>query len=194
MTAAATESGVTLSILANQMRRIGVDAGGPLIQRAFRGQPLALTALGADLYCWLSRAFEFSEAEVWRAAEDLSEIDVQRLRHREQSADRRVRWRARLRLAFLVLLVRVARQARTVGDVLRAPARRVRGELACVVTPGRILGFVRFATDPAFPRRGGRYGLIGMAFLRGFAHASCVADAGCASRLSVDGPPLTSRA
>ncbi|WP_298741167.1 TniQ family protein [uncultured Microbacterium sp.] len=63
MTAAATELGVTLSILANQMRRIGVDAGGPLIQRAFRGQPLALTALGADVHHELSRAFELSEAE-----------------------------------------------------------------------------------------------------------------------------------
>ena len=63
MTAAATELGVTLSILANQMRRIGVDAGGPLIHRAFRGQPLALTALGADVHRELSRAFEFSEAE-----------------------------------------------------------------------------------------------------------------------------------
>ncbi|AXH34475.1 LysR family transcriptional regulator [Humibacter sp. BT305] len=63
MTAAATELGVTLSILANQIRRIGIDAGGPLIQRAFRGQPLALTALGSDVHRELSRAFEFSEAE-----------------------------------------------------------------------------------------------------------------------------------
>lgn len=63
MTAAATELGVTLSILANQMRRIGVDAGGPLIQRAFRGQPLALTALGSDVRRELSLAFELNEAE-----------------------------------------------------------------------------------------------------------------------------------
>ena len=63
MTAAATELGVTLSILANQMRRIGVDAGGPLIQRAFRGQPLTLTQLGTDVRRELSRAFELNEAE-----------------------------------------------------------------------------------------------------------------------------------
>ncbi|GAB2705370.1 transposase-like protein [Microbacterium marinum] len=63
MTAAATELGVTLSILANQMRRIGVDAGGPLIQRAFRGQPLALTELGLEVRHALSRAFEISEGE-----------------------------------------------------------------------------------------------------------------------------------
>lgn len=63
MTAAAAELGVTLSILANQMRRIGVDAGGPLIQRAFRGQPLALTELGNEVSRELTRAFELSEAE-----------------------------------------------------------------------------------------------------------------------------------
>jgi len=63
MTAAATELGVTLSILANQIRRIGVDAGGPLIERAFRGQPLALTKLGAEVSRELKRAFEVSEAE-----------------------------------------------------------------------------------------------------------------------------------
>ena len=61
MTAAAAELGVTLSILANQMRRIGTDAGGPLIQRAFRGQPLALTELGVEVRHALSRAFEISE-------------------------------------------------------------------------------------------------------------------------------------
>lgn len=63
MTAAATELGVTLSILANQMRRIGVDAGGPLIQRAFRGQPLALTERGVEVRGELLRAFEVSEVE-----------------------------------------------------------------------------------------------------------------------------------
>ena len=63
MTAAATELGVTLSILANQMRRIGVDAGGPLIQRAFRGQPLTLTELGVEAHNELSRAFGLSEVE-----------------------------------------------------------------------------------------------------------------------------------
>lgn len=63
MTAAATELGVTLSILANQMRRIGVDAGGPLIHRAFRGQPLALTELGVEVRLELSRAFDISEVE-----------------------------------------------------------------------------------------------------------------------------------
>ena len=63
VTSAAIELGVTLSILANQMRRIGVDAGGTLIQRAFRGQPLALTELGADVHRQLARAFELSEAE-----------------------------------------------------------------------------------------------------------------------------------
>ena len=63
MTAAATELGVTLSILANQMRRIGVDAGGPLIQRAFRGQPRTLTELGVEAHNELSRAFGLSEVE-----------------------------------------------------------------------------------------------------------------------------------
>ena len=63
MTAAAAELGVTLSILANQMRRIGVDAGGPLIQRALRGQPLTLTELGVEVHNELSRAFGLSEAE-----------------------------------------------------------------------------------------------------------------------------------
>lgn len=63
MTAAATELGVTLSILANQIRRIGVDAGGPLIQRALRGQPLALTELGVEVRRELSRAFEVSAVE-----------------------------------------------------------------------------------------------------------------------------------
>lgn len=63
MTAAATELGVTLSILANQMRRIGLDAGGPLIQRAFRGQPLALTDLGAQVRREVMRAFDLSEVE-----------------------------------------------------------------------------------------------------------------------------------
>lgn len=47
MTVAAREIGVTLSILATQMKRLGADAGGPLITRAMRGQPLALTELGA---------------------------------------------------------------------------------------------------------------------------------------------------
>ena len=61
--AAAAELGVTLSILANQMRRIGVDAGGPLIQRALRGQPLTLTELGVEVHNELSRAFGLSEAE-----------------------------------------------------------------------------------------------------------------------------------
>ncbi|MEV8267630.1 LysR family transcriptional regulator [Microbacterium sp. NPDC076911] len=47
MTAAAREIGVTLSILATQMKRLGADAGGSLITRAQRGQPLTLTELGA---------------------------------------------------------------------------------------------------------------------------------------------------
>lgn len=63
MTAAAIELGVTLSILANQIRRIGVDAGGPLIQRAFRGQSLALTELGVEVRRELSRALEVSAVE-----------------------------------------------------------------------------------------------------------------------------------
>ena len=63
MTAAASELGVTLSILANQMKRIGADAGGPLITRAVRGQPLALTELGVELQRELERAFVVSEAE-----------------------------------------------------------------------------------------------------------------------------------
>lgn len=63
MTAAAAELGVTLSILASQMKRIGADAGGPLIARAFRGQPLALTELDVEVQRELSRAFAVSEAE-----------------------------------------------------------------------------------------------------------------------------------
>lgn len=63
MTDAATELGVTLSILVSQMKRIGADAGGPLITRAFRGQPLALTELGVEVQRELSRAFSVSEAE-----------------------------------------------------------------------------------------------------------------------------------
>lgn len=63
MTAAAREIGVTLSILANQMKRIGSDAGGALITRAQRGQPLTLTELGVEVRRELMRAFELSEAE-----------------------------------------------------------------------------------------------------------------------------------
>lgn len=63
MTAAAAELGVTHSILASQMKRIGADAGGPLITRAVRGQPLALTELGVEVQRELTRAFAVSEAE-----------------------------------------------------------------------------------------------------------------------------------
>lgn len=63
MTAAAAELGVTLSILASQMKRIGADAGGPLITRAVRGQPLALTELGIEVQRELTRAFAVSAAE-----------------------------------------------------------------------------------------------------------------------------------
>ncbi len=63
MTAAANELGVTLSILASQMKRIGADAGGPLITRAVRGQPLTLTNLGVEVHRELTRAFSVSEAE-----------------------------------------------------------------------------------------------------------------------------------
>lgn len=63
MTAAAAELGVTLSILASQMKRIGADAGGPLITRAVRGQPLALTELGVEVRRELLQAFAVSEAE-----------------------------------------------------------------------------------------------------------------------------------
>nr|WP_275444997.1 TniQ family protein [Microbacterium aurum] len=63
MTAAAAALGVTLSILANQMKRIGADAGGPLITRAVRGQPLTLTDLGLEVQRELARAFAVSEAE-----------------------------------------------------------------------------------------------------------------------------------
>ncbi|HBS09051.1 MAG TPA: hypothetical protein DEA69_09660, partial [Microbacterium sp.] len=63
MTAAARELGVTLSILASQMKRLGADAGGPLITRAVRGQPLTLTALGVEVRRELTRAFAVSEAE-----------------------------------------------------------------------------------------------------------------------------------
>lgn len=62
MTAAARELGVTLNILGNQMRRIGADAGGPLITRAQSGQPLKLTELGDEVRRELERAFEVSEA------------------------------------------------------------------------------------------------------------------------------------
>ncbi len=62
MTAAARELGVSLSILANQMSRIGADAGGPLIRRAQSGQPLKLTELGDEVRRELERAFEVSEA------------------------------------------------------------------------------------------------------------------------------------
>lgn len=63
MTAAANELGVTLSILASQMKRIGADAGGTLITRAVRGQPLTLTELGVEVQRELTRAFAVSEAE-----------------------------------------------------------------------------------------------------------------------------------
>lgn len=62
MTAAAREIGVTLSILATQMKRLGADAGGPLITRAQRGQPLELTALGVEVRDELARVFEVSGA------------------------------------------------------------------------------------------------------------------------------------
>lgn len=63
MTAAAAELGVTLSILASQMKRTGAGAGGPLIARAFRGQALALTELGVEVRRELTRAFALSAAE-----------------------------------------------------------------------------------------------------------------------------------
>lgn len=63
MTAAARELGVTLSILASQMKRLGADAGGPLITRAVRGQPLTLTDLGVDVRRELAHAFAVSEVE-----------------------------------------------------------------------------------------------------------------------------------
>ena len=63
MTAAAHEIGVTLSILANQMKRIGSDAGGALITRAQRGQPLTLTELGVEVRRELAAAFGVSGAE-----------------------------------------------------------------------------------------------------------------------------------
>lgn len=62
MTAAAREIGVTLSILATQMKRLGVDAGGPLITRAQRGQQLELTQLGIEVRDELARVFEVSGA------------------------------------------------------------------------------------------------------------------------------------
>lgn len=62
MTTAAHELGVTLSILGTQMKRLGVDAGGPLITRAQRGQPLELTALGVEIRDELVQVFEVSGA------------------------------------------------------------------------------------------------------------------------------------
>lgn len=62
MTAAADELGVTLSILASQMKRIGADAGGPLITRSVRGKPLMLTDLGVEVRRELTKAFAVSEA------------------------------------------------------------------------------------------------------------------------------------
>ena len=44
------------------MKRIGEDAGGPLITRAVRGQPLALTELGVEVQRELTRAFAVSAA------------------------------------------------------------------------------------------------------------------------------------
>jgi transposase-like protein len=60
MTVAAREIGVTLSILATQMKRLGADAGGPLITRAMRGQPLTLTELGAEVRRELAHALGLS--------------------------------------------------------------------------------------------------------------------------------------
>ncbi|MFE1646201.1 LysR family transcriptional regulator [Microbacterium sp. P01] len=60
ITAAAREIGVTLSILASQMKRLGADAGGPLITRAMRAQPLTLTKLGAEVRRELKQAFDES--------------------------------------------------------------------------------------------------------------------------------------
>ncbi|MFT4157345.1 MAG: TniQ family protein [Microbacterium sp.] len=62
MTAAARGIGVTLSILATQMKRLGADAGGPLITRAQRGQPLELTTLGVEVRDELARVFDVSGA------------------------------------------------------------------------------------------------------------------------------------
>lgn len=62
MTAAAHEIGVSLSILATQMKRIGMDAGGALMMRAQRGQPLTLTELGVQVRRELQEALGVSEA------------------------------------------------------------------------------------------------------------------------------------
>lgn len=56
MTTAAKELGAALSLLTAQMKRLGADAGGPLITRAFRGRPLALTNLGQEVRAELIRA------------------------------------------------------------------------------------------------------------------------------------------
>lgn len=61
--AAANAMGVSAGVLAIQMRRIGADAGGPLITHAQRGLPLTLTDLGAEVRRELMNAFDLSEAE-----------------------------------------------------------------------------------------------------------------------------------
>lgn len=125
--------------------------------------------------------FSASSRESSRSAEpkvrrvrrkNLSELNAERLRHGQQRANRRVRRRPRLRLALLVLLVRVARQAGAVCDVLLAePALvaeslKVRGELAGIGTPGRILGSGPLCHRSSVPASRRRYGLTGMAFVK----------------------------
>lgn len=61
--AAANAMGVSAGVLSIQMRRIGADAGGPLITHAQRGLPLTLTDLGAEVRRELMDAFDLSEAE-----------------------------------------------------------------------------------------------------------------------------------
>lgn len=61
--AAANAIGVSAGVLSIQMRRIGADAGGPLITHAQRGLPLTLTDLGAEVRRELMDAFDLSEAE-----------------------------------------------------------------------------------------------------------------------------------
>lgn len=109
---------------------------------------------------------------------DIREIHAERLRHRQKGADRRVRRCARLRLALLVLLVGVARQPRTVGDILLAEAGlspetpEVGGELARVVTPGTVLGAGTSCHSSRIDGEAHRYGLIRMATIQSGDHSS----------------------
>lgn len=68
MTTAAKEIGAAPSLLTAQMKRLGADAGGPLITRAFRGRPLSLTSLGLEVRAELSHALGVEVTDISEAA------------------------------------------------------------------------------------------------------------------------------